>query len=459
MLINYNSPYRAIFVSGLIVLVLGVFVLPFNQLTLLWGDDYSRILHLSAEDASVISLTFKQYIEIGGRWPVYLGIYSLLAGGNKAIQFFDIANAAGFGLLTLAVFWCGCGRLPRTVWDFMVALIMGLALWMGVVCIAEVALWKTGSIAYMWVISLNLFVVGHCVFNQGVLQNGAKAWLQISLAVIGVIAGSGLESIALPIALLLIWRWREAHSKASPALTCSQLALMLGYAVGAASLFLSPGNFGRLDAVGVPQAGRFPYLLPFMEESLTNLMSSWMPVLFVLSAIFGKWRGYSAGRRSGTFVLVAVGVVSFHFAVIPWIPLQNRTLFPVEVMLLIASLALLGSWADNPTPGFKVLLFLACVLLGAAAMGDRHVVTGDLEYLKAVVEDRERKILYQRSAGQTDIQIYPLRISSMNRWLDSSGEYRRGRYFVIDLSSSPEYWINQLYALRYGLHSIRMEPQ
>jgi hypothetical protein len=147
-------------------------------MTPLSGDDYCRVTPVSLVEP--FAFAWRDYFVWTGRFIVTVITYVVTATGRSwSLLPFDILNALVFialirNVTELARWAAGsCGASTRSTAAIDMAFV-GLLLWWLPRDIAEVALWKTGSIGYLWAVTGELWVM------RWMLANGRRCvWMAL----------------------------------------------------------------------------------------------------------------------------------------------------------------------------------------------------------------------------------------------------------------------------------------
>lgn len=143
------------YVPWLLLIIIFFFILQLNQLTPLWADDYCRMgSSLGISDA--ILKTIHAYSSWSGRVVTMFLTYFIMGNIPQSLIFFNMGNSIFFCLLIVAIFVLTYGRAPNQLRDGVIILLIFDLLFIGTKGIGEVALWKTGSIGYLWGVTLEL---------------------------------------------------------------------------------------------------------------------------------------------------------------------------------------------------------------------------------------------------------------------------------------------------------------
>lgn len=430
------------------------YLYPINQEIPMMADEISRIYHIKTNDSIIINV-WKQYLEQSGRifilfFCFVLAKFEWLSGG-----IFSILNSLAYGAFVIGIVKIAGGDRLKSWARFLTLVIFSILIWLCSGSIGAVALWKTGSIGYLWPATLWVWVcVEQIKANRGV--DYPLSGLRILVCLGAMIASNSIEIISMPWLLVSTFAFWSLHRKQR--LNKYFVAIYSCQLIGFVMLFGAPGNFGRLDMAGSIER------INYFDRSVSSLANYiafesvliYCLLLVLCTAVFIGRASYMNSNVNKLTALMFVGSVLFCVTAVPWVLIENRIgfLFEVYVCVMIASVFIFAF--DQNVPLNSILFLMLAVILTLVGVADRNKVLWDYKYINAVMADREKSILWQKNNGVTDVVTYPLVLSSKNRMNISSGEYMKGRYFILDISPKADNWINGLISQRYGLNSIRI---
>src|SRR3989344_757332 len=143
------------FTPYFILFFIFLYIWKINQLTPLWADDYCRI-GTATSVFKAIHTAYDRYFTWSGRFFVMFINYLVFGNYPVSINYFNFINSIFFGLLIFIIFVLAFGRKPKGIRDAIYMLLIFNLVFIGTKGIGEVALWKTGSIAYLWGVTLEL---------------------------------------------------------------------------------------------------------------------------------------------------------------------------------------------------------------------------------------------------------------------------------------------------------------
>jgi hypothetical protein len=403
-----------------------VFLAWANAVTPLWADDYCRVILRGIAEA--IAHAWDEYQSWTGRFFVIAITYAVMGSGWRwSMLGFDLANAAVFLVLIRTVLalaqQAGGVAGPRdALAGFLETLFVALLLWWLPRTIGEVALWKTGSIGYLWAVTGELLLLRLVLAGRG-------GWV---LPPFAFVMATFLEPLSLLVTGMLAaiaWQQRRVLS----------VAVLLAHGAGLLFLLGAPGNFARAAAVAPSPA------LDRLEGVVGNLGSLvdpyWLPALtVVLRAYPLRLEGLAERLRAGHGWMFAA-LAALYMALLLAFPrsaLAARVSFPASV-LLVCYLATLFLQRPVTRQGDVGLAGLVVALTGLHLA----VVVPDLRHMARIARDRD-----QQMAGQTGDAIVTL-VRVDNRLV----LIRKHRFFV-GITPNAESFVNRCYARVMGAQTV-----
>ncbi len=427
----------------------GALVFLANLATPLWADDHCRAM--GADLGEALRLASVEYGTWSGRFLVSGLTYALMGDGIGVPWLFVTLNSAAFVglvrlLLALAAM-AGGGRsstgesASRT---FAEAGFAALALWWLPWSIAETALWRSGSVGYLWAVLAELLVLF-------LVLRTPRAGLtrRVAVALLAFAAATMLETAALAttlaLALLCLHR-RRAGTGRLPWLETGAHAL--GFLVSA----LAPGNRARtafLDAE--PGLDGLLARLGGTLDLAGRLVDGWGLAVLALAAL-GWWLSERAARRpirdglrAGRGWLFPAGI-ALYLATTLFVPAPAqaaRLSFPASVLLAGTLAAIL---AARPARAAADRIFAGAVALALA--GTVLAVAPDLLRLRALDEA-------VRAAARAD----PGGDVAVAQAMPNEGRVvARKHRFAMALSPDPADGYNRCFARTLQVRSLRAVP-
>ena len=432
-----------------------VFLVWANVVTPLWSDDYCEAIPVGF--IGPFALAWQQYFTWTGRVFVTAITYAVISTDPfwPAIPF-DVANAAIFVCLIRNVIALahdlgvpsGVAQRP----PFASAVDVGfvaLLLWWLPRDIGEVALWKTGSIDYLWAVTGEFWVLRWMLAGN----RGNSPWRVL----FGFAIATFLETISALVSVLLCvscaWRWRQRRR--------APVGLALGHVAGSVLLLAAPGNFVRASML---PSSPFSDRVTGVIGNLGGLFDAWwIPAvaLVALSLMHGASAGQPAGcgttpgfagRRDIRAILRAGhGWIYFVLALVymaillalPRAALTARVSFPASIFLIcyLATLFFQRPVTDRDNRN-GVLVLLA--LLGCHLA----VVVPDLRYLAKIhrswADDRQFQM-----GPDTDVTLPAVLLKGRTF-------YARKDMFFQGFTADPASFVNQCTAAAMHVRTVRV---
>lgn len=429
--------------SALVLIGAGGLSLFLNLLTPMTADDYFYACRLGyGADGTltpfrrlqgILDILLSQkcvYMAHSGRIPVLAAaqFFTLLPD-----LVFDVCNTLMFLLLLRLIARLSCAQSPcRTALTMAGA---GLLIWQCTPAFGQDLLWHTGSLNYLWTITITLAFLLHC--QQPYPGLGAAASFCLGLA-----SGWSMENqsaSACCLCLVCLFRHRLQEQRLSPPLLAGAAGQLAGFAL----LILAPGNYRR--SAGYGQPGLIPAAV--LERTVQYTKAFWQEyqVLIVLTSALLLLVLLIAPRKAARPLWLAGGAVLCHLsmALSPSYPM--RSMFGSEIFLIAALLACL-----NLLDAGKLLLPVLCIGLGAGLALRFPAAADDLYQLHELTQGRARYILEQRAQGNLDITV-PI-ASADTRFNPLWGDG------LSDLMQNPTNERNRALALYYDVDIIRGDP-
>jgi len=245
---NFNTLYANRY---LYLLYSGIFgsLLLLNILTPLWGDDWWRSVGTS-RFASIPEYIVNEYLTWGGRLSVLIVTFIALLQYPASLPVFAVVNSLIFCLLMLisSIFRVAVGRWPsKDPGDILTIFTIFACVWFLCEGFGEAILWKTGAVAYLWVITFSILIVNPfielLVDGRGIKNNKKRLYI---LPFAALIIACGLENVSVTLAICMIFAllFSTIRSYRPP---LWYWLVGLGHIIGTAILMSAPGNFIRYE--------------------------------------------------------------------------------------------------------------------------------------------------------------------------------------------------------------------
>ena len=323
----------------LVLIIAFAFLVWANYATRLWSDDLCLIHTPGITDA--LTVAYQDYFAWTGRFFSITAVVFLISASNVWGKLpFDVLNAAVF-VAMVVLMWRLCSIAtqaiqpsPATRNGRAVELaFLFLAAWWLPRTIGEIALWKTGSVTYLWPMTGELFVVYRALTHR---TPRSPIWLMAS----AFVAATCLEPLSVLVSAMLVawswWCWRNAQA--------TMAGLTASHAAGTIFLIAAPGNFAR--AATLPASS----ILDRLEGVIGNLGSLldayWLPLIALIIISQLQWRagrlswqaapgGLAEWLRAGSGWIFPALALAFMCLLIgaPRASLAARVSFPASILL------------------------------------------------------------------------------------------------------------------------------
>lgn len=417
----------------------------YNFMTPLMSDD---LLFRASEYHSPLDIfrkEYEQYMTWTGRsvLQVILKIFSLMP---KWV--FNLCNSLCFVLLTLLIY---CNVKGRKKYDSILLILINLLLWNFSVEFSQTVLWMGGACNYLWGI---VILLGFLTCFRYFLENGKRFEKTVSISVFlflfGILAGWGNENTSgggILIALLFSFLHFRKEKKVEP----WTIAGMAGMAVGFVMMVLAPGNASRSALMKTDEvySGIMVYVSRGLKinKAMNEYMMVYIAVICLLCAYL-IYKGRKAEEFLDTFIFVLAGLATSYVLILTPEPMP-RAYFGANIFFAIACVQMIQRL------GREDILLMSLKTGGIVAatvwMFFSYTENGaNLARILREVNEREAYILEQTSQGNYDLTLPMLR-----------PEFRTEYSFMYDndISMEEDFWINEVYRMKYGLNSVKAVPR
>ena len=348
-------PWQIIF-----AVFLGIFFLR-NLLMLVVADDYSYAFIWDGEGrgnlidgldpnrlqpiesfGDILKSQWSHYFTWGGRTIAHIFVQLFVWENNIS---FDVTNTFVFAAFVLLLFKIGTGLSLREMnKSYLLFILAGIYFCVPTPAITMV--WLTGACNYLWMSALIILFLLPFVtkYRRADFWKNPPAWSIPAMALLGLCAGWSIEpgaAVAAIITFLFVVNF-YFEKNLQPWAKVGFVFLL----IGAAILFLSPGNFYRLELTNTLEPDD---LIPPDEQwtaqmFLTNFVVGFLPVfvrnlILFVPIIFYLVKGRTSPAVSKLIALFA-GMSIFVLLLMLCSPeFPERAGFSSTVLLLIASLA------------------------------------------------------------------------------------------------------------------------
>lgn len=417
-----------------------------NASTPTWGDDWHRTLPFGQPELIVKRLVW-EYQTWTGRLSVLLLTYLAFWQYPGWETVFNLINAAVFTVLVALITRQAAPALRGTPRLALIGL--GFAsLWFLTSGFGEAVLWKTGAIAFLWLvtaaIALSAPFVGLMVEGHAPPDRRLRLWL---LPLAYAFVAMGLENLSaalcafLPLALWVQWR------RGGPIPRWMMLSVLATW-LGSAVLIFAPGNFQRfrMQDDGEPIYVRFPKLVSHVIDHLTSTVPT-LPLLVLLALLALTLGQQGALRRAGAWSLLA-GLTALAMIGSTGVNFGERTAFVSEVLFVLALAVLMG--ALLPVASLRPLWLATGVLVGALLLADGLKTAAQYATVAQQTARRQELMASYREAGLRRIWLPSIEVPHLGQGLKD--DHARGRFFFRDIHGDTpgNGWRNGTFAEDHG---------
>jgi len=435
---------------GFTLLFATIFALLFtlNIFTPTWGDDWWRAL--AYQDAlDVFPRLHDEYMSWTGRLSVLFFTFLLLLKYPGSLTVFAVINSAVFCLLLLISFRAATGRRAQAnLADGLTLFSIFLTTWFFTQSFGEAILWKTGAIAYLWVITFSILALIpfiDLVVDNRVKQNTPIRLIFMPIAVL--VLAISLENVAVAMSCFMLFSlfiYWIFHSR-PPLWYWLTLA---GQLVGSFILLAAPGNYIRFQrqSDGTPIFERFEKLLSVIwQHGLDETHIFYLFAVLLLLVAVTKIKVNL--MRPWLWTLFAM-LLAFAMAGSTGVNFQDRTAFVAEIAFIVAITALLAPLCQQLARDIKLYLPATLVLLLFFVMNFTIVFE---QHLATHQQGERRAELFKAYEAESIQQILvpSMQIPQVHGLKDDIID---GSYFLRDLHGDTpgNGWRNSTFAKYYG---------
>jgi hypothetical protein len=419
-----------------------------NSLTPLWADDYCRLSN-STDIVRAAEGAYTTYLGWSGRFFVTFLNFMVLGNYPGSMTFFNILNAAFFCLLIFNIFYLSLGRIPKNLRDCLYVLLIFVLVFVGTRALGEVALWKTGSIGYLWGVTLELvFLIPFFSYARGQKLPSENKYLIWGFYFISFVASTFLEHLSIAVsAVALFICLRDYFQEKSSGLPKPLFISAALHIIGSLVLIMAKGNFVRS---GIES------LLPLNQRIINNFDFSieglgWVLITFWLMALINK--SFITSLKKSTIwlslALAALTIIAYCF-----IPAEmtfiRRVTFPFEIFFIIAIMHLVGFM-----PKVAIFEIGAFVVLLVLAFGHAMTAYRNTSYFNRAIKQRYEIIEAAKSRREYSVVVPPISWEHRDNpdWLVYVSKYN----YITDISVDPSHWTNACFARALGVGSVAVE--
>lgn len=417
----------------------------YNNLTPLMSDDLLFKASDYQSPFDIFRMEYKQYMTWTGRsvLQVILKIFSLMP---KWV--FNLFNSLCFVMLTLLIYW---NVKERKKYDAFLFVFINLLVWNFSVEFSQTVLWMGGACNYLWGI---VILLGFLTCFRYFLENGRSYTKTVPISVLmflfGVLAGWGNENTSgggILIALIFSLLYFKKEKKIYP-WTAAGIAGMLS---GFLMMLLAPGNKARsaLMLADETYTGIMAYVSRGLKinKAVNSYMMIYIAVICFLCVYF-IYKGKKLEEFTDTFIFCLAGLATSYVLVLTPEPMP-RAYFGANIFFAIACAQMVQRIAREDT--LLISVKTGGIIAATVWMFFSYMENGaNLARILREVNEREEYILEQTQQGNYDLTLPMLR-----------PEFQTEYSFMYDndISMDKEFWINEVFRIKYGLEKIKAVPR
>lgn len=430
-----------------VVLLFGIFLFMsyLNIITPLWADDFCRIA-TSTTFPQAFATAVDRYINWNGRFFAHLSNYLVFGNIPSSLLYFNLLNSLFFTSLIYLIFKLVTGRVPRGYRDTLLLLLVFDLVFSATQGVGEIALWKTGSIGYLWGVVLEL--VSAIPLLHFVKNNEEKKLSTLEKFIYPAAAFAGsmfIEHMSLAFSAVFVFISYTIYSNKKKLSKTIVLVTAL-HLLGTVLLFSSKGNFLKATVYEMP--------LQLNQRIVNNLDTfadqttlGWIFVLFWFVSMTNV--NFFANLKKPFFWhLFAIGVgIILCFSILPTEQLFNfRRVFPFEIIAIMAIIFMAEMMPKSTIFEITLLSFLVVSIFGNGLSAIKEAQNISLQ-----VESRNNLIATQIANGISNLRVPEINmISSPYNQREIINKYN----YKSDISSDPNHWTNTCFSKAHGIQSI-----
>lgn len=432
-------------------------VFTFNTMTPLWGDDWWRAVDLS-DLSTVFERIYAEYRGWNPRATVLLATFLGLLKYPGSDVVFNLVSSVIFVLMLVGIFRAALNRWPRNdAIDSATLLVAFFSVWYLTDSMAEAVFWKTGAVAYMWVVAGAIYLlIPYVNAVLGIVEENT-IFKQRGLPVLAFLFALTLENVSLSISLFMLYCFVAVRLKGK-VLPAWYYRVGVSFIVGSVILIAAPGNFKRFDSQdnGVSIYQRFPELLEKIWDHGLTVTHSFI-VIFLLLVIVAVQRNALSVSLQRLQLWFTIGLM-FAFAMIvsTGVNFGNRTAFCTDVIFIILVVGLFYQCVKNAKP-LLVWVIPGFTLLFVFFVADTVLV---FEQHLATHQNHSRRLELMRVYKDNAVNKILLPSMKIPRIKGLKDDILTERYFLRDIHGDTpgNGWRNGSYGHYYGFHfATRLE--
>lgn len=388
-------------------------------------------------------------------WNPRIGEYIAFAVATAGKWLFCLVNPFVQVALGLMMFYLIEGRkVNPSSWKDLQLFSLGLLILFTCTARPGVTIfWLSGATNYSWAAAVWLgFLCMYRCLASGEPVRQAGGWKWTGVLVLGFLSGMTNEN-NIPATWLLLGVLFAVFLLKKKKLPLWYYAGVLSHIVGSLCMLLAPGVSARMNSAtpgcAEPLSGIMDRVAALPELLLK--MHEYLPLTFLLGGVaaWSLWRAPgktpSIRRQLGlsvAYIFTAYAMtLSFCAAVIP----ADHAMFSATLLFGTGVMGLVKVWYDHPAARPRPRMFIAVfgALCGVCLLSTVH------DHYLMFLQQKERELLIgeQKTSGMMDVSVPAfVRPSAWCAYI-----------FWVDLSSSPDDYVNRGAATYYGVQSIRTQ--
>lgn len=434
-----------------------ILILLLNSFTPLWGDDWWRAVSIW-DFPGIFERISAEYMNWSGRVSVLFLTFLLLLKYPGSVILFNLINSAVLCLLVLGIFRAAIGRYPgKERRDALLVLLTFCCIWLFSHAFGEAALWKTGAIAYLWVITAAIFLITPYIELLSSQQVQPDTRLRLwAWPLFAFFWAMGLENVSVSCVVFMTYCLIAARLRGLHAARW-YWHVLLGQGIGTLILVLAPGNFARFAAQDDGQTLwiRFGKLADLIWRHGTSEIYIFI-VIAGLILVLALLRHPCILKRTYLWFIFGL-TLAFAMLGSTGVNFSGRTSFPAEIAFIVALISLTYPLMNQLRPVYITPLPVL-VLLFTWFMADFFKAFDQHWTTWHQTERRNELMENYRNAGIEEILLPSITVPYVDDLKDNVVE--RG-YFLRDIHLDEEGngWRNGSFATYHGFTFANRLPK
>lgn len=433
-----------------VLILIAIYIWRINQLTPLWADDYCRVGNTTSIFKAA-QIAYDRYLTLNGRFFVHFFNHLILGNYPNSLKYFNIINSTSFILLILVIFYLSYGRKPKGFHEAIYILLTFNLLFIATRGIGEVALWKSGSIGYLWGITLELVILVPLFLYLRGKKNPFpnRYWIWVYYLV-SFAASTFIEHLSFSISAVFFYIILEHHLRGKFIPKYLKISTII-HMLGSLSLVISEGNFIKSSYQNIPSLNeRILNNLSLLQPTIQGTLG-WIFLLFLVLALANNTFVKYLKDSTLWLTLFLASMTFLMFVILPTEqPFIFRTAFPFETFVILA-IIYLSSFLPKVAI-FDITLFL---ILTVIAYGHGSVAYKNSLYINKQVQQRNLNIESSKKRGLSSVVVKGITFADMD--YDNGSEFIFKYNYISDITKDSKNWKNSCYAKAMGLESITIQ--